>query len=158
MTLLVTFGVCLVSALIPLVNAEAYLVALSMVAHPAGLWLVAFVAGLGQTVGKLIWYEVGRRSLSWSFVRRKMSNPRAQRLRTLWHDRLEARPGVSGAVLFLAATVGLPPLFVMAVVAGQLELNRVGFTAIVLIGRTLRFAAVLGGLTWVMDALSTLTS
>lgn len=127
-------------------------------AHPAGLWLVAFVAGLGQTVGKLIWYEVGRRSLTWSFVRRKMSTPRAQQLRTLWHDRLEARPGVSGAALFLAAPVGLPPLFVMAVVAGQRKLNRVGFVIIALIGRTLRFAAVLGGLTWVMDAIGSITS
>jgi membrane protein YqaA with SNARE-associated domain len=152
-TLVLTFGVCLVSALIPLVNAEAYLVALGVATDPAGLWLIAFVAGLGQTAGKLIWYEVGRRALTWSFTRRKMSNPKAQRLRKLWHDRLEARPVVSGSVLFLAASVGIPPLFVMAVVAGQLEINRVWFTIIVLVGRTLRFAAVLGGLAWVMDAL-----
>lgn len=153
MTIPLTFGVCLISALFPLVNAEAYLVALGIATDPAGLWLLAFVAGLGQTVGKVIWYEVGRRSLSWSVTRRKLGSPKAQRLRKVWHDRLDARPVVSGAVLFLAATIGLPPLFVMAVVAGQLELNRVGFTVIVLIGRTLRFAAVLGGLSWVMDAL-----
>ncbi len=153
MTIPLTFGVCLVSALFPLVNAETYLIALGVATDPAGLWLIAFTAGLGQTVGKVIWYEVGRRSLTWSVTRRKLSNPKAQQLRKVWHDRLDARPVVSGAVLFLAATVGLPPLFVMAVVAGQLELNRVGFTVIVLIGRTLRFAAVLGGLSWVMDAM-----
>lgn len=157
MTLLLTFGVSIVSALIPLVNAEAYLLAVGVATDPASLWLLAFVAALGQTVGKIIWYEVGRRALEWSVVQRKLSTPRSQRLRTLWRDRLESKPWASAAVLFAAATVGLPPLFVMAVVAGQLEVNRVQFVVIVLLGRTLRFAAVLGGLSWVMEAWRTLS-
>lgn len=155
--LLATFGVGVVSAVLPLVNIEAYLVALGTTTTLSSLWLVAVAAGAGQTLGKIAWYEVARRSLSWPWVERKLGKPGAQARRERWHTRLAARPWLSGAVLFASATVGLPPLLIMAVVAGQLELSRTGFVVIVLVGRTLRFAAILGGLSWVVDLIGTIT-
>lgn len=152
--LLLTFVVSVVSALVPLVNAEAYLVALASTTDLSSIWLVSAVAGVGQTVGKVAWYEAGRRALDWPWVRRKLGTPRAEQRRELWQRRLSARPWASSTVLFASATAGFPPLLVMAVVAGQLHMSRSLFTLIVLVGRTLRFAAVLGGLWWVTDLIA----
>jgi hypothetical protein len=49
----VNFAVCLVSALVPVVNAEAYLAGLGVLDQPAGIWLIAVVAAAGQTAGKV---------------------------------------------------------------------------------------------------------
>ncbi len=146
MTLLVTFFTCLLSALFPLVNAEAYIVAVSLATDSTGLWVLAFVAGAGQTAGKFIWYEVARRAMDWPWVSKKLDKPDTQALLTRWRERFAAKPWLWSSVLFLSASVGLPPLLILAVVAGQLQVSRVWFGITVLLGRTLRFAAILGGL------------
>lgn len=156
MTLLLTFATCVLSALVPLVNAEAYLVAVSLTSSTAGLWALAFVGALGQTMGKLIWYEAARRSLSWGWVRRRLETPQRQEALARWRGRFAERPWLPMSVLFLSASVGLPPLLVIAVLAGQLHLSRVGFAFTVLVGRTLRFAAILGGLDWLTELLARL--
>ncbi len=156
MTLLVTFFACLVSALFPLVNAEAYLVAVSFATSSTRLWALAFVAGAGQTVGKIIWYEVARRSLDWRWVRKKLDRAHTRELLTRWRERFNAKPWLWSGVLFVSASVGLPPLLILAVVAGQLQVSRIWFVVTVLLGRTLRFAAILGGLGWVTDVLERL--
>jgi membrane protein YqaA with SNARE-associated domain len=99
-TLLLTFGTCVVSALVPLVNAEAYLVAVSLTTSAAGLWALAFVGALGQTVGKIIWYEAARRSLSWRWVRRRLEAPERQAALTRWRARFAERPWLPMSVLF----------------------------------------------------------
>lgn len=157
MTLLVTFFTCLVSALFPLVNAEAYLVAVSFATDSQRIWLLAFVAGAGQTAGKVLWYEAARRSLSWSWVAKKLDKPGTQELMTRWRERFDAKPWAWSSVLFVSATVGLPPLLILAVVAGQLQVSRIWFATTVLVGRTLRFAAILGGLDWVTQFLANLS-
>jgi hypothetical protein len=45
-----------VSALVPVLNLEAYLGVRGSVAAVSGIWILGFAAGLGQMVGKLIWY------------------------------------------------------------------------------------------------------
>jgi len=152
-TLLLTFATCVVSALVPLVNAEAYLVAVSLTSSTAGLWALAFVGGLGQTVGKIVWYEAARRSLSWRWVRRRLEKPERQETLLRWRHRFAERPWLPMSVLFASASVGLPPLLIIAVLAGQLHLSRIGFALTVLVGRTLRFAAILGGLDWLTELL-----
>lgn len=153
-TLLLTFGVCVVSALVPLVNAEAYLVAVALSTEGAGLWALALVAGLGQTLGKVVWYEAARQSLSWGWVRRKLDKPERREALQRWRARFQERPWLWVGVLFASASIGLPPLLILAVLAGQLHVPRVGFVLTVLIGRTLRFAAILGGLDWLAELLA----
>ncbi len=55
------------------------------------------------------------------------------------------------AILFVSASVGLPPLAIMAVIFGQLRFNRWWFCITTGAGRTLRFAAVLGGVSWLVQ-------
>jgi membrane protein YqaA with SNARE-associated domain len=62
--------------------------------------------------------------------------------------RVRADSHVLGAasLVFLSATLGFPPMAVVAVIAGQLRFHRWVFYATTLIGRTIRFAALLGGI------------
>ena len=73
--LLGVLGVAFLSALVPLVNIEAYLGVRGSVGGIENVWLLGFAAGFGQMVGKVVWYYVGASSLSWTWVRRRMETP-----------------------------------------------------------------------------------
>lgn len=148
------FGVAVVSALVPLVNLEVYLVGLAAVSSPAHVWVLAAVAGAGQMVGKLAWYYLGANALRWRWVRRKVEKPKAQAKLERWRRRTNDRP-VFGAVLVgLSAFSGFPPFAVIAVLAGQLRMHVGLFASVGLLGRTLRFAGLLGGAGWLTGLFS----
>ncbi|MDX6325954.1 MAG: hypothetical protein QOK15_2308 [Nocardioidaceae bacterium] len=142
------FGVAFVSALVPLVNLEVYLVGLAAVASPAHVWLLATVAGAGQMLGKLAWYYLGANALRWGWVRRKVEKPKAQAKLDLWRRRTADRPLFSAALVLVSAFSGFPPFAVVAVLAGQLRMNVALFLIVGLVGRTVRFAGFLGGAGW----------
>jgi len=146
MLLLATFGVCLVSALFPLVNAEAYVGAVAVAYPGAFLWSLAAVAALGQTCGKLVFYLLGQNSLNWRWVRRKIESPKAQARLAAWQRRTQDNPWTVTGLIGVSALLGLPPLAIISVLAGQLRAPVVLFTAAVFTGRTLRFAAVFAGI------------
>ncbi len=143
--LLATFGVAVASALFPLINIEAYIAGVAALGDSIGVWQLSCVAAAGQAVGKVFWYEIGRSSMNWRYIRSKMESPRWQLQYTKWTERIDSRPWVGMALLFLSATLGFPPLAIMAVLAGQLHFNRFWFYLTTFVGRALRFAAVLGG-------------
>lgn len=144
--LLATFGVGLLSALFPLVNAEAYVGALAAVGAGSGMWAVAVAAALGQTCGKLVYFALGRSSLNWTWVARKTESARWQARTATWQRRAQNSPWSVTALIGASALLGIPPLAIISVLAGQLRTSVVLFTVAVLIGRTLRFAAVFAGL------------
>ena len=83
-----------------------------------------------------------------------MEKPKnAARLET-WRARTHQRPVVAGLLLFVSASVGFPPFAVVAVLAGQLRMSLTLFLTLGLLGRWLRFVAVLGGAQWVVHAVS----
>ncbi len=55
------------------------------------------------------------------------------------------------ALLFASSLIAIPPLAITAVLAGQLEFSRVLFYLTIVAGRTLQFAALLGGVSWLAD-------
>ena len=63
-------------------------------------------------------------------------------------NRAESHVLGASSLVFLSATLGFPPMAVIAVVAGQLSFHRWVFYATTLVGRTLRFAALLGGISF----------
>lgn len=139
-------GTGFASALVPVVNAEA--AALLAVATFPGSALTAVVLALavGQTAGKLVLFESARRGgrRLWT---RHVRSPRAVR----WAGRVETAltaPRLGPAVVLCAAAVGLPPLAVVALVAGAAGQHRVVFTVVCLLGRTLRFALVVTSAVW----------
>ncbi|MGA8208661.1 MAG: VTT domain-containing protein [Nocardioidaceae bacterium] len=141
-------GVGVLSALVPLVNIEAYLGVRGSVAGLDSVWLLGFVAALGQMLGKLVWYYLGASSLGWAWVRRRVEKPKAQERLARWRSRTHERPVVAGGLVFVSALSGFPPLAILAVVAGQLRMSVVLFFVLGLLGRWLRFSAVLGGAQW----------
>ncbi len=146
--LLATFGVAVASALIPLINIEAYIAGVAALSSSYGTWRLAVVAAAGQVVGKVFWYEVGRSSLNWRYIKKKMATPAWQRQYARMQRLVADRAWLGSVLLFLSATLGLPPMAIMAVLAGQLRFYRLWFYLTTFVGRTLRFAAVLGGVSF----------
>lgn len=143
-TVLLTFAVCAASAMLPVVNAEAYLIGLRSVGGVESLWLIALAAGAGQAVGKLVWYAAGWRSMESAWVQRKLDVGRRRATYEHWKIAFEQRPLLSRLTFFASAAVGLPPLLIIAVLAGQLRLPLRWVAPMVLVGRTVRFAVLLG--------------
>jgi membrane protein YqaA with SNARE-associated domain len=146
--ILAVLGVAFVSALVPLVNIEAYLGVRGSVGSMHSVWVLGFAAALGQMVGKLVWYYLGATSLDWAWVRKKMDTPKAQERLERWRTRTAERPVLAGALVLGSAFSGFPPFAILSVLAGQLRMNVALFFGLGLVGRWLRFAGVLGGSAW----------
>ncbi|CAN7212404.1 VTT domain-containing protein [Knoellia sp. LjRoot47] len=137
-------GFAIASALIPLINIEA-IVALAATQGHAPTWLIVVVSSVGQMVGKLFWYYGGREVERFGFVARRMEKPRARAALERWRCRTEGRPWFTAGLLLVSSVVGIPPYAVIAVLAGALRVPLVVFLVTGLVGRAVRFAAVVGG-------------
>lgn len=129
-----SFAVGALSAVFPLASIEVFLAGLVLVrgVDPVSAILIVACAAAGQLAGKLPIYTAARG------------------LGALHHERVaraQARLGRFARAPHLAlatsAVLGLPPFSIMATVAGVLAIRARSFCAIVLAGRTLRFAAVI---------------
>ena len=140
-----TFLFSVASALIPILNVEAYLAAVAVQAHHLSAWQLAAVGAAGQTVGKILWYIAGVHSLKVRWIRQKMETEKWQLSYARWHERIVGRPMFAGAIAFTSAVTGFPPLAVIAVLAGTLRMNFAIFLGTVFVGRTIRFWLVLAG-------------
>lgn len=144
-TLLFSFA----SALIPVLNVEAYLAIVAAKLHGISPWELAAVGGVGQTLGKVVWYYAGAHSLKMPWMQKKMDTEKWAASYAKWHERIVGRPFMAGLICFAAAVTGVPPLAVISVIAGALRMNFPVFFGTVLVGRTIRFWLVLAGVGWV---------
>lgn len=149
--LMLTLGMGVLSSVVPIVNMEAYIVALAATMDNPNEWLLALAGGIGQSIGKIPWYEVSRSSLNWAWVKRRMDNPTFQkrfaRVVEFTHD----RPIVAFGVLFTSSLVAVPPLAITAVLAGQIKMPRTLFHLAIVTGRTIQFTVLLGGAHYLLD-------
>lgn len=147
--LLGSLGYGVASAFIPILNAEAFVVAAAAGGARLAVLGVAGVS-VGQAVGKVAIFLLVRKGVHHRFLRERA--PRAApvrsgwrlRLRT-WSDRLLVhldRPLVGGLVVLTSAAGGIPPLAVVAVMAGLRRTPLPVFVAGVLVGRLARFAVL----------------
>jgi membrane protein YqaA with SNARE-associated domain len=130
-----TFAFCVLSGLVPFVNAEAYLLAAAAVA-PASFVLPIVIAGtLGQMVAKVGMYGAGRGVLM-------LPGTRIQR----WVDLAKSRYGsyqrIGGGLIFLSASSGFPPFYVVSIACGMLRTPLPAFIVLGTIGRFIRFGIV----------------
>jgi len=141
----VTLGYGFVSALVPVVNAEAYAV---LAGHRSGhAVVVVVVLALGQTVGKLLLFEAARRGtgrLNQRLARRNRSG-RAQARASRWAEPTRRwlssrRTGLP--TVFVSAAVGIPPLALVSLAAGTADLRQWEFAVACFAGRLIRFAAL----------------
>ena len=139
-----------VSALLPFVNAEALAAGASRTSRDL-MPVVVVALAAGQTIGKLVLFEAASRSAA-RLAGRAQRPP--IRTRTDLPRRLPSMAGLQAAssrlpVVAISALTGLPPLAAVAVAAGTTRTNRSGFAATCFAGRTLRFALIAYGLTFV---------
>lgn len=129
-----TIVVCAISAVVPLVHTELYLVGLAAVVDPHHLPGLAVVAAIGQMAGKVLVYYAGKGVLRLPFKKDRMEQ---------WQEKLRThKAGVDG-VLFLSAFLGLPPHYAVSVSAGALGWSLTRFLIVGFVGRTLRFVVVM---------------
>ncbi|MBM7783697.1 VTT domain-containing protein [Tenggerimyces flavus] len=146
MLFLSTFLYCIASALIPVVNAEAYVAGVGALVH-GGQWQLIFVAltaAAGQMVGKIAYFLLGRSSLNWPFIKKKLESPRWKASFEKWQGRLGGNRVLASFVLLASALFGFPPFAILSVLAGQMRVPLPLFLVTGFIGRFGRFAAILG--------------
>jgi membrane protein YqaA with SNARE-associated domain len=129
-----TFVVAAVSAVVPLVAIDVFLVGLVVMAPGAALPLVVVLAAAGQLAGKLPIYWACRGVAALPGRHRA----RLDRVRA-WLARWDRAPR---AVLLASALFGLPPFSIISTAAGVLGVRARTFCLLVLAGRALRFAAI----------------
>ena len=151
--LLTSIGFGVVSAVVPVANAEAYIVASQMTAL-AGAVPIAVGVGIGQMFGKLLLFLGVRRGREFRFVQRRRERARARpvgptraKVRVFLAQLLELvgqeRWGLP--IVLLAAVLGIPPLYAVALLAGATRMPVLGFALTVLVGRVARFVLVATG-------------
>jgi membrane protein YqaA with SNARE-associated domain len=143
---LTTFAIGIASALIPFLPIEVYIVGAA--ASERETWAaisLGIAAGIGATIGKIIWYEVARRGVESRWVQKRLSKPKSRAAYEKWSARMQGRPWYAGAIMFASSLTGLPPLLVMAAVAGALRMPMWVFVPTVLVGRCVRFSLLFLG-------------
>jgi len=134
--LLGSLAVGLVSGLVPVLNTEAYLLAVAAFAPSDRLLPVVLLTTLGQMMAKSLLYLAGSGVMSPSFL-----GARAARLEEV-KNRLETAPTGVAALVFASASAGWPPFYLVSLAAGSLRFSLARFLLIGGSGRLLRFAAV----------------
>jgi membrane protein YqaA with SNARE-associated domain len=125
-----------VSGLVPVVNTEAYLLAVAAFAPHEHLVPVVVLTTLGQMIAKWLLYLAGSGAAGPRWL-----GARAVRLAEL-KDRLQRRQTGAAAVVFASATTGWPPFYLVSVAAGSLRFSPACFLLVGGSGRLLRFAVV----------------
>jgi membrane protein YqaA with SNARE-associated domain len=148
--LAVGFGIG--SAVIPVLNAEAYIagVGVSGLLDPV---VAAVGVSVGQTLGKVAMFVAVRHRPG--YAARKDKEPRAVDLSTRrgrlvqWNRDVSKRlldalstPRWGIPVTLLSALVGIPPLYGVALIAGASRMRVITFSLSVLAGRSARFVAL----------------
>ena len=134
--LLATFFFSIGSALLPILNAEAFV---AVVSRTYPIVLVSLVAAAGQMVGKTIWYYAGANAEKLPWLHRKLEKPKMAASLEKWRLQTEGRPVMALAVQFCSAALGFPPYAVIAALAGVLRVHYLWFLVCGFVGRFLRF-------------------
>ena len=126
----------LVSGLVPVINTEAYLLAVAAFAPSDRLLPVVVLTTLGQMIAKSLLYLAGSGAMSSRFL-----GARAARLAEV-KNRLEEAPTGVAALVFASASAGWPPFYLVSLAAGSLRYSLARFLLVGGSGRLIRFAAL----------------
>ena len=141
-----TLGYSILSSVVPIFNIELYLAALATQVSPEQALPLAVMAGLGQAIGKYVWYYATVHSMRVPMMQRWLGTPKRQAQLNLWEKRIAGRPGIAGGVTFLSGLVGMPPLLVMGVAAGVVRMNIWLFMVMIFLGSGLQSWLILSAL------------
>ena len=127
------FGLTVVSAVVPWVNAELIVLSFPALAQSQlELTALVLVATAGQMTGKIAVYWTGRGA---GTLPKKRTAEAIER----WRQRLESKPASAPGFVFLSSAVGIPPFYLMSLVAGALKLGFGRYFFFGTCGRLVRF-------------------
>ena len=141
-----TLGYAILSSVVPIFNIEVYLAAIATQVSPGEALPLAVMAGLGQAIGKLVWYWSVVRSMRIPWMQQRLASEKRQAQLATWERRIAGRPFLSGGVTFASGLVGIPPLLIMGVAAGVVRMNIWIFFVAIVLGRGLQSWLILAGL------------
>lgn len=137
-----TFLVSLISGLVPLINAEVFLVGLIRLAvhGPSQLPGIVIAAATGQMVAKIGLYYAGQGLLELPRGRHREKIETVRRKLERW----QTKPYLIYAI---SSVTGLPPFYLTVLAAGAMKIRFRAFLAIGLAGRLIRFTVIVA-LAW----------
>ena len=130
-----SFVVGFVSGLVPFINSEVYLVAVSTMVGRQALLPIALLSAAGQMVAKTIIFYAGRGVFKINMGKFEKKIEAVQKKFENWENKADV-------LMLISAAVGLPPFYVVSFVAGALKLHYIRFLIAGIIGRSIRFAAI----------------
>jgi membrane protein YqaA with SNARE-associated domain len=134
---LATLIISVLSGLVPVVNGELYLIAAILVAgDPVVALVLAVIVAIGQMIAKIGLYFTARGATELGRSTRLGAKlERAQLLVERWR-------GKPLTLLSISAVTGLPPFYLVSLVAGVVRIRFATFLVIGLAGRVIRFVAL----------------
>jgi len=136
------FGLTVVSAIVPWVNAEIIVLSLPAVARsPLALAALVCIATAGQMVGKCVVYRAARRGA-------EAPSPKVRAQLAKWQARFDAHRWAPAVLVLWSSASGLPPFYVTTMLAGALKMNFPLFLAAGTVGRLVRFGGLVAGAAW----------
>lgn len=134
----------MLSALVPVFNAEVYVVGAAALLPRAIQPMVVLLFTLGTMAGKAVLY------LAAANVMRGSSSSLKSRVES-WVEQLQRHRRYAWPLVFASALVGVPPFYAVSLAAGTLRLGLPSFLLLGSAGRFLRFSAItwaVKGWTW----------
>jgi membrane protein YqaA with SNARE-associated domain len=131
-----TLAWSLLAGLVPLFNSELYLVGAVVLTDgwPTAVAL-ALVMTVGQTTAKILLYKAAAKGSELTNPRLAAKLARARELVTRWN-------GKPKLLLFVSAVTGLPPFYLVSLLAGAVRLDFRAFVVLSFIGRAIRFVTI----------------
>lgn len=130
------YGLAVASAVLPWLNAEVIVLSFAAMARsPFDLAAFALLATAGQVSGKALMYWTGRRAGA-------IEAARFGAAVTRWRTRFKRHALHPFVWVFVSAVVGLPPLYVITILAGAARLSFGRFLVVTCCGRLIHFSAL----------------
>ena len=134
-----TFGLCAASVAFPLINGELVLVAAILAAPVKGVGMsvaLVFAAAFGQMLAKIPMYFGGRGVL------KVAKEGKLRNWIERYRGRMEKNASAPTTLLFVSAAVGLPPFYVISILAGTFRIPFWRFFVVGSVGRLIHFGVV----------------
>lgn len=148
------FLVATAAGLVPLINIELYLLGVVAALDDGALVAMAVAAAVGQTLGKIPYYYVGKGTITAPWLKRKAATPGKWATRMAgWRTKAEDRPVWGAGLLALSSFASVPPFMVVSVLAGVVRMNLVLFCVVTFVTRLARFLIVVLAPAWALSHL-----
>ena len=132
-----TLVVGVLSGLLPVINGEIFLIGAVLLSGEVGPAIaLALLVAVGQMLAKLVLYKAARGATELGKANKIGAKIESARARVAkWQDK-------PLAVTFISAVTGLPPFYLVTLLAGALGVRFSTFMVLGLVGRVVRFVAL----------------